>query len=442
MPLVVLSPYSGNPVKVRDQDVSRAIRDEEGRIFYVVQRADGKGFYASMTRNGSARDEERYAELEAKTARQREVTQETVLAIHDATGKRGGRSRGLGRVLLTLLLLALLAALAYGAFVLFGDQLLPGNSPVPSLPAPSVPSLPPPQPGAAISGAAFKLGKLPTGDEVRRPPQTDIGALLEAGSAPPLLVPESDAEPASAAPASAQVPTLIPRPESPMVMTPSGVAYRILQRGNGGAAQAGSYVLIHYDTLMPDGTVLDSTRDSTGAGEPIGFVLWAGQVIKGWDLGVAGMQVGEKRRLVVPGELVKGAADVGAEAPPPGMTLTFDIELVDILPGVLSETVREGNVGGEVAMPGDTVEIDYVAMLDTATQPFDTSTSRGYPLRFRLGTGAVIQGLDLGVGGMKVGEKRVLVIPPHLAYGRRGIAGLIPPDASLRYEVELVGVNR
>jgi peptidylprolyl isomerase len=72
---------------------------------------------------------------------------------------------------------------------------------------------------------------------------------------------------------------------------------------------------------------------------------------------------------------------------------------------------------------------------------FDSSVDRGQPFEFPIGTGRVIRGWDEGVNGMKVGGKRVLVIPSELGYGERGAGGVIPPNATLMFEVELLGVR-
>jgi len=100
---------------------------------------------------------------------------------------------------------------------------------------------------------------------------------------------------------------------------------------------------------------------------------------------------------------------------------------------------------GEEAVAGQTVEVHYTGWLfdETADEhkgrKFDSSRDRGEPFRFLLGAGHVIAGWDQGVQGMKVGGERTLVIPPELGYGARGAGGVIPPNATLKFEVELLG---
>jgi len=95
---------------------------------------------------------------------------------------------------------------------------------------------------------------------------------------------------------------------------------------------------------------------------------------------------------------------------------------------------------GDEAQVGQNVRVHYTGWLTDGTK-FDSSVDRGQPFDFPLGGGAVIRGWDDGVAGMRVGGKRKLVIPPDLAYGERGAGGVIPPNATLTFEVELVRIG-
>lgn len=95
---------------------------------------------------------------------------------------------------------------------------------------------------------------------------------------------------------------------------------------------------------------------------------------------------------------------------------------------------------GAVARAGDFVTVHYTGWL-TNGRKFDSSLDRGDPFSFHLGQGQVIAGWDEGVQGMQIGGKRKLTIPPDLGYGRYGAGGVIPPDATLVFEVELLGVQ-
>lgn len=104
--------------------------------------------------------------------------------------------------------------------------------------------------------------------------------------------------------------------------------------------------------------------------------------------------------------------------------------------------IRDIVIGtGEEAVPGSTVTVHYTGWLANGTK-FDSSLDRGEPFSFPLGASRVIRGWDQGVEGMRVGGKRELVIPPELGYGARGAGGVIPPNAILRFEVELLAVSK
>jgi FKBP-type peptidyl-prolyl cis-trans isomerase FkpA len=115
---------------------------------------------------------------------------------------------------------------------------------------------------------------------------------------------------------------------------------------------------------------------------------------------------------------------------------------------ITSLQITDGTIGsGAEATPGKSVSVHYTGWLydakaaDRHGKKFDSSRDRNEPFEFRLGAGQVIRGWDQGVAGMKVGGKRTLVIPSDLAYGRRGAGGAIPPDATLVFDVELLGVK-
>lgn len=104
--------------------------------------------------------------------------------------------------------------------------------------------------------------------------------------------------------------------------------------------------------------------------------------------------------------------------------------------------VHDEEVGdGTEASSGSTVRAHYVGVAFSTGEEFDSSWGRGEPLQFRLGVGQVIAGWDSGIDGMKVGGRRRLVIPPHLAYGDRGAGSAIAPGETLIFVVDLVDVR-
>lgn len=128
----------------------------------------------------------------------------------------------------------------------------------------------------------------------------------------------------------------------------------------------------------------------------------------------------------------------------PAGTQAVSREPVELEPGLTMRVLNEGS--GETAEPGQTAVVHYTGWLydpeapDNRGQKFDSSVDRGQHFEFPLGAGAVIAGWDRGVAGMQVGEVRELTIAPELAYGERGAGGVIPPGATLVFEVELADV--
>ncbi len=121
----------------------------------------------------------------------------------------------------------------------------------------------------------------------------------------------------------------------------------------------------------------------------------------------------------------KPVIDVPADQPP-----SYQLELEDLVAGE-----------GEEAVAGKVVEVHYVGVSWSTGRQFDASWDRGDTFKFGLGRGQVIPGWDQGVAGMKVGGRRRITIPPMLGYGKRGAGGVIGPDETLVFVVDLIGVR-
>lgn len=233
-----------------------------------------------------------------------------------------------------------------------------------------------------------------------------------------------------------------------MVMntTESGLQYFIIPGGDGPLAVDGDVVAVHYSGKLEDGTIFDNSYDR---GEPIVFTLGKGQVIPGWEEGIKLLSKGDKATFHIPPQLAYGENGVGPI--PPNATLTFEVELVDIInpaapldvSGLPRQTTERG-VAYSVVRQGDGLQLEpemrlkvhYNGFLEDGTL-FDSSYERARPIEFVLGRGMVIPGWEEGLQQLRVGDQARIWIPFQLAYGESG-RGPIPGRANLIFDVEII----
>ena len=237
-----------------------------------------------------------------------------------------------------------------------------------------------------------------------------------------------------------------------MKTTGTGLKYHIEEQGKGIYPEPGDKVHVHYTGRLLDGRKFDSSHDR---GQPLPFTLGARQVIQGWDEGIALLNEGGKAKLFIPSELAYGNRKVN-EFIEPNTDLVFDVELVKVekapkpydTTGVKPVVTASGlkyykikTTDGVQAKSGQKVMVHYSGYLQNG-QKFDSSIDRGRPFEFDLGKGRVIKGWDEGVAYLKVGEKAKFIIPSNLGYGAQGAGnGLIPPNADLIFDVELLKIK-
>jgi FKBP-type peptidyl-prolyl cis-trans isomerase len=221
----------------------------------------------------------------------------------------------------------------------------------------------------------------------------------------------------------------------PMMLLQGGGKLEIkdVKIGSGPAAQPGDFLTMDYTGTLTNGEVFDSSKKPGRA--PFKFVLAAGMVIKGWDQGIVGMKVGGTRTLVIPPDLAYG--DEAKGPIPAKSTLKFVVELKKIERSTYVTTKKGTGPGVKF---GDAISVHYTGKLKDGKK-FDSSYDRKQPFDVTVGQTRLIPGFTQGLIGMKVGEKRTVTIPPELGYGPRGAGGVIPPNATLIFDLELVKIG-
>jgi hypothetical protein len=177
---------------------------------------------------------------------------------------------------------------------------------------------------ACGSSAKNNGGSGPTGTPVPTPIATILQGTRPAGATPRPTAAIATASRPPGSP-SAGIPP-VPAGTGPIQTTASGLQYQDIVVGTGATAASGNKLTMNYTGWLDNGTKFDSSVDRN---QPFPFTLGAGQVIKGWDEGIQGMQVGGKRRLIIPGDLAYGPQGRPPTIPP-NARLTFDVELISI----------------------------------------------------------------------------------------------------------------
>ena len=233
--------------------------------------------------------------------------------------------------------------------------------------------------------------------------------------------------------------------------TDSGLQYIVVTPGEGDSPQDGDMVSMHFVASLPDGTTI---ADSYSSGQPSSAILGREQLLPGWEEGILLMKTGGKMQMLLPPELAFGEAGYGMI--PANSQLVLDVELLSVEPTPAPMAFDENDLvttdsglqyydieagEGDESVEGSTVTTNYALWVQGEDEDlFIGSSDAGGPATFSLGLAdLVFPGWDEGATGMKVGGKRLLIIPAELGLGEAG-AGDIPPGSTLIMEIEMVNI--
>ncbi|XP_017284993.1 peptidyl-prolyl cis-trans isomerase FKBP10 [Kryptolebias marmoratus] len=199
---------------------------------------------------------------------------------------------------------------------------------------------------------------------------------------------------------------------------------------------ASDFIRYHYNGTLLSGETFNSTysRNST-----YDTYVGQGDLIKGLDEGLLGMCVGERRIIIIPPFLAYGESGYGSKVPPQA-TLVLEVLLVDVFnpnDNVTSEVKEVPKGCTRRTVTGDYIRYHYNGTFHDGTA-FDSSYQRNSTYNTYIGMGYVIRGMDKALQGLCTGEKRRIVIPPHMAYGEEGVKNLIPGSAVLIFDIHVI----
>nr|XP_046271603.1 peptidyl-prolyl cis-trans isomerase FKBP10 isoform X2 [Scatophagus argus]XP_046271604.1 peptidyl-prolyl cis-trans isomerase FKBP10 isoform X2 [Scatophagus argus] len=199
---------------------------------------------------------------------------------------------------------------------------------------------------------------------------------------------------------------------------------------------ASDFIRYHYNGTLLSGDAFDSSYSRNATYDTY---VGQGYLIKGLDEGLLGMCVGERRIIIVPPFLAYGESGSGTRVPPQA-TLVFEVLLLDVFNPkddliVEVKEVPEGCTRRTVT--GDYIRYHYNGTFQDGTA-FDSSYQRNSTYNTYIGMGYVIQGMDKALQGLCIGEKRRVIVPPHMAYGEEGVGDLIPSSAVLVFDIHVI----
>ncbi|GHV11711.1 hypothetical protein AGMMS49938_02900 [Fibrobacterales bacterium] len=232
----------------------------------------------------------------------------------------------------------------------------------------------------------------------------------------------------------------------------------LLKEGAGDTVKSGQLVQVHYigwlatDSIKNDSTKFDGSRDR---GEPLEFVLGAGQVIKGWDLGIEGMKIGEIRKLKIPSALAYGNRSMGPI--PANSDLVFEVELLNAQKPLAPDTllspaklkwkatapgieIFDEKIGdGTELHAGMELSFHYTGWISNGHK-FGSSKDFGKPASVLFGTGKLVHGLEMGLESIMQGGVRWLRLSPSMAYGPAAMTS-IPPNSTLIFRIQAESIE-
>lgn len=236
------------------------------------------------------------------------------------------------------------------------------------------------------------------------------------------------------------------------ITTPSGLKYIIVKKGDGEKVETRDKVTVHYNGFLENGDFFDS---SVNRGKPFSTQIGVGKVIRGWDEGFGYLNVGDSVRLIIPSDLAYGSRDRGRI--PGNSTLIFDVVVLDLVKAITAKPFNIENITPQITdsgikiyktqvvddaqlpRPGQKVSVHYTGYLSDGTK-FDSSVERAEPIVIILGKNSVIRGWEESLLLFREGEKGRIVIPSELAYGKNGRRPIIPPNATLVFDIELLKI--